>query len=231
MIKNEDKKTTTAQRVGILGIAIFMLGATFALYAGIVINYDSNAAKSAEKQALEQRLQEVYSKYSAESAAQAKELSAQHFDQFVSYKSRITGFNGADVNELIKTDLVEGDGAEVNDLNYTDYAAYYVGWLQDGTIFDSSFDDNVNPTELKAPLAGSTGMIQGWLEGIQGMKIGGIRELSIPSTLAYGPDGTGDIPADAPLKFIIKLIPTPETTPSGEEMLKLYEQLYGNVEE
>ena len=163
MIKNEDKKTTTAQRVGILGIAIFMLGATFALYAGIVINYDSNAAKSAEKQALEQRLQEVYSKYSAESAAQAKELSAQHFDQFVSYKSRVTGFNGADVNELIKTDLVEGDGAEVNDLNYTDYAAYYVGWLQDGTIFDSSFNDNVNPTELKAPLAGSTGMIQGWL--------------------------------------------------------------------
>jgi len=231
MIKNEDRKTSKAQRLGILGIAIFMLGATFALYAGIVINYDGNAAKDAARQAKEQRLQEVYSAYSAEAAAQAKELSAQYFDEFVGFKNRVTGFNGADVNALVKTDLVEGDGAEINDLNYTDYAAYYVGWLQDGTIFDSSFDDKNNPTELKAPLAGSTGMIQGWIEGIQGMKIGGIRELSIPSTLGYGSEGTGDIPADAPLKFIVKLVPTPPTTPSGEEMLQLYEELYGTVDE
>ena len=78
------------------------------------------------------------------------------------------------------------------------YLAYYIGWKSDESILDSSFDSYDTPTGLKAPLNGSTGMIRGWLEGIIGMQIGGVREISIPADFAYG---------DSALKFIVMLIP------------------------
>ncbi|MNR39997.1 FKBP-type peptidyl-prolyl cis-trans isomerase [compost metagenome] len=60
------------------------------------------------------------------------------------------------------------------------------------------------------------------------MKVGGVRELTIPADKAYGATAKSeDIPANTPLKFIIMIIPTPETiaqpTPS-EELMKLYAQ-------
>ncbi len=231
MIKNEDHKTTKWQRIGILAITALVIGSTFALYIGITLSYDAKSADSANKSAKMQRLEQVYSEYVTQTNAQAAELSTKYFDEFASFKSRVVAYNGADINELKATDLVIGDGEEVTDSNFTDYAAYYVGWLQDGTVFDSSFDDATNPSSLKTPLTGSTSMIQGWLEGIVGMKIGGIREIEIPYLMAYGDEGTDTIPAKAPLKFIIKLVPIPEPVPASDEMTQLYEELYGKVTE
>ena len=229
MIKNDEKKTTVKQRIVIIAIAVGMLGATFALYAGIVLGNMNQAAQNEVDSEKEKRFQELYAEYSEKVEAQSKELSGKYFDTFVEYKSRVKAFNAADVNTLSTKDLKVGSGAEVTDSNYVDYAAYYVGWLSDGTVFDSSFNDPSNPSSLSAPLEGSVNMIQGWLDGIVGMKIGGVREISIPSALAYGDQAQGSIPADSPLKFIVMLIDPvgdPEFAES-EELQQLMNDLYG----
>lgn len=227
MIKNDEKKTTVKQRIVIIAIAVGMLGATFALYAGIVLGNMNQAAQNEVDSEKEQRFQELYAEYSEKVEAQSKELSGKYFDTFVGYKSRVKAFNAADVNTLSTKDLKVGSGAEVTDSNYVDYAAYYVGWLSDGTVFDSSFNDPSNPSSLSAPLEGSVNMIQGWLDGIVGMKIGGVREITIPSVLAYGDQEQGKIPANSPLKFVVMLIEKPEEIEISEELESLYGELYG----
>jgi hypothetical protein len=68
-------------------------------------------------------------------------------------------------------------------------------------------------------------MIQGWLEGIEGMHIGGIREIEIPSILGYGDQEQNDIPANSPLKFIVMLIEKPAEIEKPEELVKIAEEL------
>ena len=102
--------------------------------------------------------------------------------------------------ELVKKDLKEGDGAaaklgdqiEVNYVGVT-YA--------DGKEFDSSFKGGETAT------FGLTegGLIDGWVQGIPGMKVGGRRELIIPAALAYGESPQGGRPAGA-LIFIVDLV-------------------------
>ncbi|MDM8518954.1 FKBP-type peptidyl-prolyl cis-trans isomerase [Anaerolineales bacterium HSG6] len=82
-------------------------------------------------------------------------------------------------------------------------AVHYTGWLEDGTRFDSSLlrgDPFVFPV-------GDGRVIPGWDEGVASMKVGGKRQLVIPSDLAYGEDGAGGvIPPDATLIFEVELI-------------------------
>ncbi|MGL4423997.1 MAG: FKBP-type peptidyl-prolyl cis-trans isomerase [Gemmataceae bacterium] len=79
---------------------------------------------------------------------------------------------------------------------------HYTGWLKDGTVFDSSKKDGGDP--ITFPLAN---LIQGWQEGVPGMKPGGTRRLMIPYDLAYGAAGKPPvIPAKADLVFEIELI-------------------------
>lgn len=116
---------------------------------------------------------------------------------------------GADPNfQLVKMDsgleyqdLVVGDG-ETADSGDT-VAVHYTGWLTDGTKFDSSLDRG-SPFTFTID-RGS--VIQGWHEGIRGMKVGGKRRLIIPSDLAYGDDGyAGIIPPKATLIFDVELV-------------------------
>jgi FKBP-type peptidyl-prolyl cis-trans isomerase FkpA len=81
----------------------------------------------------------------------------------------------------------------------------YTGWLPNGTQFDSS----VGRTPFKfTPGQGS--VIQGWEEGIVGMKVGGLRKLVIPSALGYGSRGAGGvIPPDSVLVFDVELLSIP----------------------
>lgn len=80
---------------------------------------------------------------------------------------------------------------------------HYTGWLMDGTKFDSSRDGG-KPYEFTL----TTGaVIQGWHKGIEGMKVGGKRELIIPSELGYGAQGNRDvIPPNATLRFEVELV-------------------------
>jgi peptidylprolyl isomerase len=80
----------------------------------------------------------------------------------------------------------------------------YVGVLYDnGSKFDSSYDHG-QPFSFKL---GGGQVIQGWDQGVAGMKAGGSRELIIPPSLAYGPQGQPPtIPPNATLAFVIDLV-------------------------
>lgn len=82
-------------------------------------------------------------------------------------------------------------------------AVEYTGWLQDGSVFDSSRKAGRTPFSFQL---GAGSVIPGWDEGVPGMKVGGVRRLVIPPALAYGPQGQGPIPANATLTFDIELL-------------------------
>lgn len=225
MIANQDLHTSPRQRIVIVLIALLMLLSTFALYASIVLS-SNGSSSSTETSALtaeeEARYQELLAEYQDKVNAQASGLSSKYFDEFATFKSRVKSFNAADVTDVTWTDLKVGDGEEVNSEDFVEYSAYYIGWLSDETVFDSSFDDASKPTALNSPLAGTTEMIQGWKDGIQGMKIGGIREISIPSALGYGDQDQGSIPANSPLRFVVMLIPRVDEVEVPDELNNLY---------
>ena len=102
---------------------------------------------------------------------------------------------------LVIEDLIVGEGAEA--CAGQTVSGHDTGWLTDGSKFDSSKDRN-EPFEF--PLGGRS-VIAGWDEGVQGMKIGGTRKLTIPPSLGYGARGAGGvIPPNATLVFEVELL-------------------------
>jgi peptidylprolyl isomerase len=99
-------------------------------------------------------------------------------------------------------DLKTGTGAEAKPGDQV--SVQYVGVLYDnGSKFDSSYDRG-QPFSFKL---GGGQVIQGWDQGVAGMKVGGRRELIIPPDLAYGAQGQPPtIPPNATLVFVIDLV-------------------------
>lgn len=98
------------------------------------------------------------------------------------------------------TELVEGEGAEA--VAGQTVVVHYRGTLTNGREFDSSYGRG----PFRFPL-GAGRVIQGWDEGVAGMKVGGKRKLVIPSDLGYGSRGAGGvIPPDATLIFEVELL-------------------------
>ena len=98
-------------------------------------------------------------------------------------------------------DLVKGAGA--NPQPGQSVTVNYIGTLADGTKFDSSYDRGQPYTTRLAP----DSVIQGWVEGVMTMKVGGKRKLIVPPELAYGAKGSAPkIPPNATLTFEIELL-------------------------
>ena len=97
-------------------------------------------------------------------------------------------------NTVTVTNNIEGEGAEI--LLHSKILVHYTGKLEDGTVFDSSYDRG-QPFSFQI---GLRQVIEGWEQGLLGMKVGGKRTIFIPSELGYGDRGAGDlIPPNANL--------------------------------
>jgi len=103
-------------------------------------------------------------------------------------------------SDLKIVDETVGTGAEA--VAGKSVSVNYLGTLTDGTKFDSSYDRN---QPFSFTLGGGQ-VIQGWEQGVQGMKVGGKRKLTIPPSLGYGAQATGSIPANSTLIFEIELL-------------------------
>ncbi|MCC6349195.1 MAG: FKBP-type peptidyl-prolyl cis-trans isomerase [Candidatus Eisenbacteria bacterium] len=102
---------------------------------------------------------------------------------------------------LVYEDLAIGNGKMADP--GLQVSVHYTGWLTDGTKFDSSHDRN-QPYQFTL---GQGEVIQGWDEGIKGMRVGGKRKLTVPPDLAYGSRGAGGvIPPNATLVFEVELL-------------------------
>jgi len=102
---------------------------------------------------------------------------------------------------LVIEDLVVGNGATAAAGQRV--SVHYTGWLQDGNKFDSSKDRG----QAFMFSLGRGEVIRGWDEGVNGMKVGGRRKLTIPPDLGYGARGAGGvIPPNATLLFEVELL-------------------------
>jgi hypothetical protein len=89
----------------------------------------------------------------------------------------------------------------------------YTGWLATTCQkFDSSYDSHADQTGQSQPpqpftlTLGEGQVIEGWDQGLIGIKAGGIRRLYIPSALGYGPQGNGPIPGNTNLIFDVQIV-------------------------
>ena len=102
---------------------------------------------------------------------------------------------------LVIEDLIVGRGATAE--SGSDVVVHYVGKLMNGQQFDSSRSRR-DPLDFAL---GAGDVIKGWDQGIEGMKVGGLRKLTIPAELAYGDKGCGGvIPPNATLVFDVELL-------------------------
>jgi peptidylprolyl isomerase len=112
---------------------------------------------------------------------------------------------------LQTTDLTVGDGAEAK-LGDTVNVRYVGKIYATGEEFDSNYD----APEPAAVQLVSPGVIEGWAQGVPGMRVGGRRQLVVPPDLGYGEQGQPpDIPGNSTLVFVIDLVSVEEAAPTG----------------
>ncbi len=204
----QESKTSKKSRVVTWIIAVLMIGGIITGFVAMIVGSDNSQKDAMAVEEAQARLAEIDADYTAKADVRDAELSKKYYKTLAEYKSQVKAYNAAAVTELKTEDLKVGDGAEITE--NTEYDAYYIGWLSDGTTFDSSFKDETSEL-LKSPISGADVFVQGWKTGIVGMKMGGVRLFTIPSDQAYGEVGSGTtIPPNSPLKFAVLAIPPVE---------------------
>ena len=116
----------------------------------------------------------------------------------------MTSCSGSSVSDLIIEDLEIGTGDEaVSGANLT---MHYTGWLYSNGKRGDKFDSSLGGTPFSFTL-GAGEVIEGWDRGIEGMRVGGKRELIIPPEMGYGAAGwPPDIPPNSALIFEVELL-------------------------
>jgi FKBP-type peptidyl-prolyl cis-trans isomerase len=180
--------TPKSQRIGIWIIAIVLMLGTFGSFLVMALSVQNKAIDTANQK-------QEYDKYVEQQKVVAK-LNADNSDALTGYTART--FDATSVAKLSVEVLVAGTGATLKSSDTVKCS--YFGWTSDGKIFDSSKKKSSEDSPAEFPL---TGVISGWTEGLTGQKVGSAIRLTIPSNKAYGASGSGIIPANAPLEFIV----------------------------
>lgn len=180
--------TPKSQRVGIWVIVIVMAVGTIGAYFALALG-NNNDAKDQEKT---NKLLEEYQKCPVGEVADLKQDPAPVPPASPTY---------ADIPELKTEDITVGTGKEVKAGDCV--VIFYHGTLAaDGKAFQGG-DNYAGGVPYRAL---TTGFVPGFAQGLVGMKEGGERRVLIPSDLAYKDQAQGEIPANADLVFVIKLV-------------------------
>ena len=214
--------TKKSQRIGIWVIAGTMMIGTIGGFVAMMVA----PGNEARDQAALNKAQEEYTAATKVYQEKVTAQKGQYFDEVSQYSSRVATFDKDEVKELKTEDLKVGDGEAVTDDSSLN--VFYIGWNPSGEVFDQSIDGDSLKDPINIKKVSSATVINGWKKGLVGMKIGGVRELTIPTDQAYGKDGSGDkIPADTPLKFVVVAVPA-ITEPELPQLLKdFYKKEYG----
>lgn len=211
------------QRIGIITIAVIMVGSIIASYVAIV----ANGSKSSDDGAITDEKLLAYETAYADKVTEFQAATSQDFSKYSQYISRIVAYDedAANNGEVKTKDLVTGNGKKL-EAGDTDYLAYYTGWCADGTIFDSTLDNATNPSGFSSALAATSSLISGWTTGVVGMKLGGIREVTIPGAEAYADQTEICGGYFKPLKFLIMAVADEEPVSTlADELREAYIRL------
>ncbi len=154
----------------------------------------SDAEKRSTVEQVQKESQERQRTVHAEQSAKNQAAGASYLAENAKKEGVTTTASGLQYKQL-----VAGNGAKPTTKDRV--KVHYHGTLTDGTVFDSSYDRG---EPITFPV---TGVIAGWVEGLQLMNVGSKFELTIPSNLAYGANGSGPvIGPDATLVFTVELL-------------------------
>ncbi|MFZ2125659.1 MAG: FKBP-type peptidyl-prolyl cis-trans isomerase [Candidatus Saccharimonadales bacterium] len=179
--------TQVSQRVGIWIIAIVLTFGTLGSFLVMALSVQNQSTDTATQLKAYQEQQQ-----------QAAQLNADNSVAFDGYSAR--KFDASKVTKLKVEVLKQGTGATIKATDSINSS--YFGWLSDGTIFDSSKKKDTADAPITFSLGG---VITGWTKGLAGVKVGSVVRLTIPAVDAYSSSGSGIIPANAPLEFIVQV--------------------------
>lgn len=159
-----------------------------------VLAGNASRLSEADKRSTVEEMQKISQEKQAEGAAKNKAAGEAYLSENAKKDGVTTTASGLQYKVISA-----GDGAQPTQNDQVQ--VHYRGTLIDGTVFDSSYDRG---EPIVFPV---TGVIPGWVEALQLMKVGDKFELAIPSDLAYGPNGSGPvIGPDATLIFEVELL-------------------------
>lgn len=225
-MEEKELKTSAKQRFFIILVAVIMLGSMIAGYAAIIATGGSSNTSSNESVEIDEaKIAEYEEAYNAK-VEELADTTQNEFNKFIGYeREAVKAYNETNANGggISVKDYEVGTGNEVSDDNYL---AFYVGWCADEMIFDSSFDSSTSPKAFEKVLDPSLGMIEGWNLGVEGMKTGGVREITVSSELAYGDDMEICGGYNKPLKFLVMAVAKVDPLKTlAEEIDKAYMRL------
>ncbi|MEO8691548.1 MAG: FKBP-type peptidyl-prolyl cis-trans isomerase [Candidatus Saccharimonas sp.] len=231
--------TKASQRWGIMIVTIALVIGTLGSFMVMIWNQNDQSKLQQEFSQAQAKLADFQKQQQDLQNAQGDELSLKYYDQFSQYESQPKAFDIDSVKSLSSEDLSVGNGTEIN--GTTKFAVYYIGWDANGHVFDQSVDTANKKLKPSLPISSgldSASLVKGWITGLKGMHIGGVRLLSIPSDQAYGEAGQKDssgqviIAPNMPLKFIVMAVdlPAPIPQPAGyQDALDQYTKVYGEL--
>lgn len=220
--------TRKSQRIGIWIIASIMILGTIGGFAAMLVAPGNEAKDAAALKAAEDEYAKLKAGWQKKADVQLAELNDKYLATFSPFESRVASFDAEQVTELSHVDLVEGDGEEIT--GKSSFSTFYILWGPEGKVIQQTLEDGKLTVPLEVENLADSAMIDGWKEGLVGMKLGGIRELTIPYAKAYGDVAQSeDIPAKTPLKFIVMAIETPTEIPYPEmpQLLRKEYEKYG----